>query len=169
MFHMTSQSSRLSTPDAEKIDRSEPQGSVSVPRHSTSKRMGRVTPFDGQIAREAASSARPVCSVASERRGGIALDVEQLGRTEMLVARGRAGLDTRHVDADLDGGVTRVVADVHGPRHAREPTPDLGDHEVPTNKANLGVTRVDDPDAGRRKLDPIHCSAGRRRDAALGH
>ena len=51
------------------------------------------------------------------REGGlrVRLDVEQLGRAEVLVPRGAAGLDAGHLDDDLDRGVGGPLGEAHGP------------------------------------------------------
>ena len=76
------------------------------------------------------------------------LDVEEVGAAEVLVALVVAGVDAGDVDLHFDAGPLRYLVDRDGARHGREPTPDLGDHEMAPDELDGGMRGVDGVLAG---------------------
>jgi hypothetical protein len=105
-------------------------------------------PVDGQVAVHDAARARPLDRSAAERGLRVALDVEQLGRAQVLVPAGVAGGDGRHVDHHVDARVAEILGDGDRAGDAGQPAADLGDHEVTPDERHVGVAGVEIPDAG---------------------
>ena len=70
----------------------------------------------GQVAVDRGSGAPPDDVGAAEGGLRVGLDVEQLGRADVLVPRRAARLDAGHPDDDLDGGVGGPLGEVQRPR-----------------------------------------------------
>src|SRR6266545_5891546 len=111
--------------------------------------------LDGQLAIHGAAAARPQHLAAAVGGGRVGAGVEEVGGAQVVVAGLVAGVDTRHVDGDLDLRLLGVLGDGDGAVHASEPATDLGEHEVPADEADLGMARVNGPGAGGGQLDSI--------------
>lgn len=66
----------------------------------------------------------------------------------MVVAGGRSRIDAVHVDRDFDRRVLDGLGNGDGAVDAGEAAPDLGEPQVAADEGDLGMTRVDGPDAG---------------------
>jgi hypothetical protein len=83
---------------------------------------------------------------APEGDGGVVLDVEEVGRLEMGVAVGGAGVDARSGDLDVHGRVLRILlVDFNGSLHVLEAAANGGEHHVLDRELDGRVSRIDLP------------------------
>src|SRR5262249_57383141 len=94
---------------------------------------GRVHAGNGEVALEAEPLRRVTLDPrAAEADLRVPLDVEEVGRAQVLVPLGVAALDGRRVDLDLDPRADRVLGDVDVARYTVELAPYLDHHQVPS-------------------------------------
>src|SRR5215216_2946561 len=109
---------------------------------------------DGQVAGEREVTGRaPLDPVAPELDLRVALDVEEVGRAQVLIPLRVAALDAGGVDRDLRPRAQRVVRDVDVALDAGELAPHLAHHEVPGDALHGRVDGLDLPVARLRDLD----------------
>jgi hypothetical protein len=90
----------------------------------------------------------------------MALDVEEVGAAEVLVAGGVVGVDGGGLDGDLDGGVLGALAHLHRPGQLGEAPAGLGQAQVLHLEAHGGVALIDGPGAGDGQLDAVDGADG---------
>jgi hypothetical protein len=103
----------------------------------------------GVADRELADHAQPAAAEALDPRAaepqhGEVLDVEEVGRAQVVVALGRAGVDARGVDRDLDPRPREVaVVELDRAGVLQEPAADLRRHHVADRETGGRVGGVD--------------------------
>src|SRR5918993_43851 len=101
-------------------------------------------PLDGEVTGQRAA----VEGGAAERHLRVVLDIEEVRAAKVAVTVGGAAGDGRGRNGDVGDGVGEVLGDDDGAGDVRERAADLGDHEVASDEADLGVRGVDGPGAG---------------------
>src|SRR5690606_15413229 len=114
--------------------------------------------LDGQVAGHLNGVALDGEVGALEGPGGVVLHVEEVGRADVAVAVGVAGVDRRGVDGDLEVRVGRVGAVDDGlALELLEGAADLGDHRVAGHEGEGGVGGVED--VGAVEIGEVHASS----------
>src|ERR671919_496914 len=75
-------------------------------------------------------------------------DVEEVGRPQMVISVGLAGVDRGDLDGAIGPRCRQVLADLERAFELLELAADGGDPQVLDGKANAGMNRVDDPGSG---------------------
>ena len=110
---------------------------------------GSTSPMVSVAVDEPAVAVASVIDVRAERHGRAALDVEEVGRRDVGVAVGVAGVDRRQVDGGRRRDVSSSVgADDDVDVEALEAAAHLRDAEVADREADRRVGRVERPAAG---------------------
>src|SRR5450759_897114 len=115
---------------------------LELERHRPGDAVEGQIPVDDQVVTVVANAGRLV------GHGGVAFDLEEVGRADVGVAVGVGGVDRRRVNGGADRGPQRIGAGDDLALEVGEAASDLAHHEVADRERDLGVGLVDGPGAG---------------------
>ena len=116
-------------------------------------------PVDGEIALQRPLWSRDVTEPSRlEVDGRKLVDLQEVGRLQVVVARLLASRYRGRLDARRGLGLHGIVADLECGREALEAPLHLGDHQMADDELHAGVHRVRLPRAGRGELRPVYVS-----------